>query len=147
MQHVVYIYSLRLPPLASAAAFPYLSTPIFQLRSHLPTTPQTNQSESRTESEREIIGGDTIRRAAAVLHAAIWPLQRSPPRHRGVSGLGPARIRIPGERGIVLESWDSKRFKKIYTKKARDRIPAASAYGSSFEPTTRALWRDHVQNI
>ena len=30
--------------------------------------------------------------------------------HRGVSGLAPARIRIPGERGIVLESWDSKRF-------------------------------------
>ena len=97
MRHVVYIYSLRLPPLASAAAFPYLSTPIFQLRSHLPTTPQTNQSESRTESEREIIGGDTIRRAAAVLHAAILPLQRSPPLRVTRSPASSARGRFVGD--------------------------------------------------
>ena len=99
-------------------------------------------TESEMYMNGSILAESHIRRFT--LPASAMPAM---PRHRGVSGLGPARIRIPGERGIVLESWDSKRFYNFYTKKARDRIPAASAYGSSFAPTTRALWRDHVQNI
>ena len=75
MQHVVYIYSLRLPPLADSVASQYLSTPIFQRRSHLHANIETNESKAMELGREAMIDGETLLTVLSVLGSTSWPLQ------------------------------------------------------------------------
>ena len=75
MWHVVYIYSLHFAALADIVASQYLSTPIFQHRSHLHANIETNESKAIETTREGMIGGDTFINIGEVLRTAAWLLQ------------------------------------------------------------------------
>ena len=75
MWHVVYIYSLHFAALADIVASQYLSTPIFQLRSHLHANIETNESKAMELGREAMIDGETLLTVWSVLGSTSWPLQ------------------------------------------------------------------------